>query len=445
LDNRNSIKKVFWEDVRDEVKKVNPEFATAIDAVSPDKNLPLYVANYSYGMPYVKDGVFHVPNEQGEVVRIDDSSIASEVRIDLSYAINMPLSLLLDKTIEIYMESSQKFGVFKTRLPGRIFALWALLQPLNTASNSGGSAWQLISGERCLITLPKISQIGGFQRLKKEFNLKLNKPPKNLTEQNELFTALANSAKHTNDWYSKILFFTQPWFEKLQDLSWRSLKYYLLETAWLDTSDLRGANVVNFSFSQALDAKNLKPNPYLCDIVKHLYCIGNGEYPSFRLAVDESAAPIRLFQSMLIDVYGLDYAPIMFHQAHMSSVDNVHSLYYSLEWPCLMTFSPKSRKALNKLLDLREIKHILEATQEFFRADSLKLKGNPLYDMFTKTKFEFFHSKPDKFDEIQDSLLLSNIDPELQKELAKYPGKKFCRNSLFLSGCIRISLGCDKQ
>ena len=42
------LQKVYWADVRKLVRSVNEKLADAIDALSPGKNYPIYLAKYSF-------------------------------------------------------------------------------------------------------------------------------------------------------------------------------------------------------------------------------------------------------------------------------------------------------------------------------------------------------------------------------------------------------------
>ena len=73
--------------------------------------------------------------------------------------------------------------------------------------------------------------------------------------------------------------------------------------------------------------------------------IGLGSAVGFRPATDESLAPVKLIQEAYVERYGLKkYAPTIMIPHHF----NMHSekeppVYYSLQLPTTMTFSPKGQ------------------------------------------------------------------------------------------------------
>ena len=72
LRHKGIFKEVFWRDARDQVQKVNPDLCKHIDALSPGKNLPLFLASYPFGENILQKGIFQLPNKTGQMVSIND-------------------------------------------------------------------------------------------------------------------------------------------------------------------------------------------------------------------------------------------------------------------------------------------------------------------------------------------------------------------------------------
>ncbi len=111
------------------------------------------------------------------------------------------------------------------------------------------------------------------------------------------------------------------------------------------------------------------------------------------------------------------------------------SLYYSLELPLIWSFSPKSVRAANKLDDLREIKHVQNSIKNYVQDDKHGLMDSPMYELFTNTEFNFFHSDCDKHQQTLSSSMLPVFDTSLKNELLKYSKKPFNDTSPF-SGVV---------
>ena len=121
------------------------------------------------------------------------------------------------------------------------------------------------------------------------------------------------------------------------------------------------------------------------------------------------------------------------------NADPSKSLYYSLEVPTLMAFSPRSKKIANKLDDLREIKHIVQRVKEYLRENKLKLNQDDTHEIVDGLNFEYYQTDEDSYNETVKSYKLQEIDQNIVQENKKFK-KEFCDTSPFLRGCVRISM-----
>jgi hypothetical protein len=55
-----SLEKLQWKDARDEVGKVNPEFATIIYELNPGIDYPLFKVNYPFSAEVMKSGCLQI-------------------------------------------------------------------------------------------------------------------------------------------------------------------------------------------------------------------------------------------------------------------------------------------------------------------------------------------------------------------------------------------------
>ncbi len=253
---------------------------------------------------------------------------------------------------------------------------------------------------------------------------------------------LANHPDFSYHWHMDLLFFSSSWLKKRTDIAWKLFHHFLLETAWLDTSYLRDQVTFDCAFSIALLNRNLKPNPYLADTVKHLYLICRGVYPGFIVADDDRAGPISGLQEIFSNYYNLKYSPIMLHPWGLTHEVPQRPYYYSLAIPTLLEFSPKARKASSKFEDLREIKHIMKNVKQSFSSmlkNEWKIEDTPVHSWAEKSSYAYYHTDDDRYGEnIYHTSTLVNFDPYLQTQLKKYPLKPFCDTSPFFRGCISI-------
>ncbi len=439
-DNRPAIEKLTWKQARDDVVKANPQLANEIDKIDPGNDFLLIKARYPFGATILDKGVLHLPTDNQQLLSIDNPDLDPEIRESLTYAQTMPMGVVLNNSIELFLLEGRRVVPFSLMRTGKIFALWTVLEIMQSAHL--GHIWSITAGARSLIMLPKISDVTYYKKLKREFNL-FSSVPKDFLDEWEVFKELAQCATFPEPWSVEVLFFSGKWLENQKDPKWRLLRSYLMETAWHETAYLRNQVVLDFAFSCALEAKNLKPNPYLTDTVKHLYSIGTGTYPAFIVAHDESAGPIRALQTVFNNIYSLKYSPTMLHPGYFSAEDPQRPCYYSLAVPTLVVFSPKSKKITSKLEDLREIKHVMNGISTYLLEDKLKLVNTPIYKWAKNIDYSYFHSEMDSRELILNSSEITMGDSMLVSELKKYPEKSFCASSPFLRGCIRISRKSD--
>lgn len=432
------LKECTWKDVREDVLKVNPELAKAIDSVDPSDKHVIYKCRYPFGNNIVKDGSVCLPTATGDISEITNDTIPEHIRENLSYTPDMPAGVLLKNTCEICWKLGLPTAALRFLRPGKMFGLWATLQPLGTSSLTG-KMWQITAGARSLFMLPKISDAVCYKKIQKEFNLNSH-APRNLTEHWYTFRELTNSDTFPESWNTDLIFFSKKWLQSLQDPAWKELKLFFLETVWHDSSFARDREVLEAAFSIAQVNKNLKPNPYLSDTVKHLYYTAAGAYTGFKVANDNTAGPVLSLQKIFVDIYGLKFRPTMVYPDFITNDNPLDPIYYSLENPTLIMFSPRSKKTSNKMNDIREIQHIMQAIKSYIIEDKLGLRNTPLYKIVNDIDYDYFHSDHDLLGDTRSTQDLEQLDINIKKETKKYPNLDFCNTSPFLRGCIKLSV-----
>ncbi len=277
----------------------------------------------------------------------------------------------------------------------------------------------------------KISNARSFKRLLQRYK-GLGGSPKYLSDHWQLFKNLFDYS--SVDWSAEVIFFSKKWIIERKDPKWKMLKQYFLDVGWQTTAYLRDQLVFDLMFSHALRNYNLKPDPYLCDTVKHLCYISQGTFPGFCVSNNDQILPLSFFEKVFIEDYGIQYAPIIFCLGYLPRVKNV---YYSLEYPTLAAFSPKSQNYSSKLEDLREIKHIIRALNRFLEQDDWQIQGTPIHGLLD-VSYKYLH--PDK-DSLEETSLTSGLlqwDPRIQIATEK-SGLPFATSNPLLRGSILIS------
>ena len=433
----STIQQITWEKCRERVREVNSSLANIIDKLSPDVDIPFWMVKYAYGA-VIDDGQFYYPTDEGKLVLLTDTSLSKNLRKDFAYAgSETPAGIVLTNSIELFIETEDRIIPQAFYMPGDIFALWGRLDPqpiFHPSPLMCGTA-----GARSIFMVPNISDVTFHKKLRNEFNIRLP-PPKNLIDQWSIFKAIINQSSENSNWQTEVLLFTGKWIEKIKnDVAFKSLYIYLLEQAWKNSAYWRNKVFYDFVFSCVQEKRNLKPNPYLVDTVKYLITIAIGAVPGFGAAVNNIAAPIALIQKIYVECYGLKkYAPTIMHPLYFNYDQPSQSVYYSLQYPTTLEFSPRSRKLSNTLYDLGELKYILEVFLNEVKKRKLKIEHGVAGKIADLVGFDFFHSRLDRQGEICSAKDMFKNDPTLIHSILKNASQTFADTGTFVRGCIKI-------
>ncbi len=438
--NKSHIKEVAWDDVREQVKKVNPELHEIIDQLATDRTYKLYKGCYPYGYESVKQGKLFWVNSEGQAVPLTDHSIDNQLKNELGYNLGSnPVSLVLKNSFEIFIIVEDHTIPFVVVPQGKMLSTWLVLEQQHDAFCQPAFLWNVSAGSRSIFMLPKISTLDKYNYLRKEFKLK-NDVPRRLLDHGEVFKELANSPYFGDLWTAEILYFGKKWFGHLEDQSheWMQFYNYLYKKAWSGSEYWRTAFVWDMAFSLIQKWKNLRPNPYIADTVKHLLAMSIGAYPGFAPSTGDDLAPVSRLQEIIVGVYKLnDYAPIIVQPAYFSVQRKNRPVYYSLQYPTTIGFSPKARKAPNKIMDLIEIQYLLGKYLSQIASNRLNLNGTPIALIPEKVKYDFFHSEQYIHEDVKNSSEIPEEDASFN--VKKYADRKIPIQSTFLKGCVRIS------
>lgn len=431
----SKLTKTTWKHAREQAHKVNPELAAIIDEISPDDSYRMYIGEYPFGNYIVNKGRFLVPNYSGKFVPISETD-DKEIQDDLSYNEGSnPTCLLLENSIEVFLDLDElvipcAYTPADAPKSGTVLSTWKVIN--QSGSMQPAFQWDIVSGARSLLMLPKITDKTAHQRLKKEFNFQAE-PPKRLVDHWQVFRSIYQGSN--TQWHSRILYFSKKWFDNIDDPAWVKLKLYLLNIAWKATEYWRNKPLFNFIFSILQKNHQLDCCPYINDTVKHLLGIGTGHIHGLSPATDNSAGPIDTIISAYKDIYRLkNYDITIMRPGLLTSSET--PVFYSLNYPIAIEFSPKNRKRSRALDELAQIKSVLERYTEVLLTDQLNISNSPLYKSAQQSQFEFYHGSnylhgihsPTKI--LEGNQYFQSIDKD-----------QFPYSSIFFQGCIQIKKG----
>ncbi len=441
------IQRLVWDDVADSVFKLNPELAATINALSPDKTYSLYKVHYRYGdevLKYssVKKSFLQLPNDKGELVPINDPSIAPEISDALGYNLESnPVCMALNKSMEIYLPLQDRVIPYRLINPGEILGSWGILG--TTPSYHPYSIWEMSAGARSIFMLPPISDNVFHKRLQQTYNLTA-KVPKQLINHWHVFKELSNHVSVDEPWSMDILFFSKEWFKNLNDEAWQSFRCYLLEIAWRNSGYLRNHLFWNMIFSIIQTKKELKRQAYINDIAKHILSISLGVVPGFVPAINNNAAPIELLQDIYANgPYKLrNYAPIlMIPQLFLGGHPGCRPVYYSPGYASAMEFSLKNNNKPNLLIELKKIYETLQMFISEIRQGDFDLSSTLINEIANTVDFKFFHFDPRDNHGIHSNDSMIDEDESFKKILVDTNNTEFPVTSHFTKACVRVKHG----
>ena len=432
------IEKHTWQTVREKFKQIHPELYEIIDELSPSEKHTLYVAKYGFGKLILNRGIFQVVNAKGLLVPLIDHSIPQDIQDDLTYTGTMPMGMVTQNAIETFFYAPNREVASSSTLftEKGMIALICALEGKKTYQ--AGPIWNVASGSRTICMLPKLTDKTSYNTLARKYQLEMAAPA-NLTEHWQIFEKIANHPQFGHPWHSELIFFSKHWFQSYNDKAWARFYKLLMQYVIEHTLFRRNQFIFDFAFSLAQENRNLKPDPYLADTLRHLIAIAFGEAVAMRPATDNSIAPVEGLQQVFVEDYGLKrYLPIIMHSCHFSLTDSTPA-YYSLEIPTTTIFSPRANRATTRMADIRNLRHIARAFFSEIHKGKLMVEKTPLLNVANKIDYDFYHTGIDPYNEILPVKNIFERDPAFTKTLYNKDLLQLPEFSAFFNGCISIS------
>jgi hypothetical protein len=443
MNNQNQIPECIftegsWLNFRDEVKKVDPELFDIIEKISPTKKYKLFKGEYLYGEKITDFGTICLPDEAGKLFRLDSPKISDYLKNQLSYSVT-PLILQLGNGAEVFVEALDRIIPLNVFKPGNLYGLFEVVGLLSNCVVR--PCWNVTSGARSVFFAAKISDAIGHRRLFVEYQTP-EKPPKRLIDQWETFKAINRSVAPDKLWRSSVIIFGRDWFSgDKNDVNWLRFHKYLFAKAWQQTAgirmDLEYDSLLWEHFSDYICKRNLKPNSYLIDTIKHLLKIANGTAAGFKLINnDEVLFPTKIVERAYSKIYDLKYPPLILGPVFQNPGIKNAAIYYSLSYPTLREGTPAIRYTPSIISELRDVRRLLNALKEVLQSS----KGVSFYDTVKNFEFKYFHDGKEEFEHILNSSEIPNHDKNIMILLESFRRKKFPFHGPFFRGCVQITV-----
>jgi len=212
----------------------------------------------------------------------------------------------------------------------------------------------------------------------------------------------------------------------------------LLVKGWIQSRNARAKleydSLMWETFAHSICKRNLKPNPYIMDTVKHLLLIANGEFPGLKpVNNDDNLLPVSAIETAYTEDYGLKYAPVIMGPSILSANSkNADTVYYSLAYPTLLEGTPVIRHPPSIISEIQEIKSLMNT---FENVHTTSYSSDPMKNMV----FRYFYAGEDKFGELLHSRDITAYDCNMHQILTtKFSGKDFPAHGHIFRGYIQI-------
>lgn len=443
IDSGKGVVKTAWKNVRERVFKANPKFAALIDDVAPD-GLNLYLVYLPYGYLQADTESVFLPDQNNIMHKLDSVYLPKQLHKDLSYGIkSLPLGMILEKSLEYFIDLPNLELTLPrfVKHPGYIFPLSMIYQKTSNRNYAPNGILKIMSGCRSVFMLPNINSKRHYQKLQYDYGLKSHRP-ESLYHHFDIFKELSSGPHVQKPWATCLMYFSQDWIDKIMnDPAWYKIKMYLCNRALRHFEPEMQKHLLDFLFSHIQIIRNLKPNPYIADTARHIINTAIGSVPGYAPTNNEEYLPLSVIEQPFIESYGMKkYYPTVLHPENYMFEESDNPIYYSLQYPAVHNFSPKSRTVSSMIVEMRELATILEIFLEHLSEQHPYCSGTVYSDLSKYLNIRCIHNEPDRHKIINTSNMLLNIDRRFQSNF-KYEtieNQKFASDGKFFRGCVVI-------
>src|SRR5690606_10704782 len=108
----------------------------------------------------------------------------------------------------------------------------------------------------------------------------------------------------------------------------------------------------------------------------------------------QTVAPTKEIQTIYLEDYKLkNYIPTVMQMGHFSADNpNQQPVYYSLQYPTLISDIPNYKGYVSVADEIRELKELMDIFIELVLNNEIKLDNVALKNLFSKVRYDFFHT-----------------------------------------------------
>lgn len=421
------IKIQSWIDAQDEIRKINPSLADAIESSGLEATCDFIRASYDYGELIIREGELQIPLSKNKTTSIaDTTSLHSSIRTRLNNP--NPIGILLNKSAESFYEpqtSSIPTKVLSNQIlqPGDFIGLTDFLDSIDSKNKIIPDRQNISSGARSLFMLPRLTDRNSHYKLQNYFKIDVHRP-NNIWEHYSIFKEIANSSVTEEKWYSDVLFFSNSWWAKKNQANAQPIKQVLLQQAWQQSVNSRKAMSLKLAWNLFLNSNDSgfkQSKLTILQTIEHLLAIQQGIYPGYVPTINNDVGPIDFIKKAYTDTYKIKSYPTIMAPMHITKTSG--PVYYSLHIPALANSKSRGIYEKSTPLDFRELVALMDTLT---------------FPLYPKDKFTFFQQEEYPALQINALQELINSDERFLPNKAGPQSLNISYSNPFLKSCIKI-------
>ncbi len=438
LRKKTFVETFTWQDVREQVKKTAPDLFNTIERLDPNNNYKLYKMRYPYGASIIdKKGIFNIPFHN-HLIPINSNEIPSSLSEKVGYnQFSLPLSLVLSGQIHQFSEIEPNSIYTKDiYASGSILALPDIMDA--NVIYCTNYFWRLTAGVRTPVMLPSIAEEVSFMRLKRYFNLKLDKP-ENQQDHWNLFVELASKTYFPEKWYTELLVFSDKWVQHFDDNAWKQFKLCLLERSWKRSADARNIATMNPLWDQfTSNIRYKRLNNFVLNKVRYIIEASlNHSVVYIPFDNNISAGPFKSLIRIFLNIYRLKkHAPIIMVPEFYNE-NSQRPAYIPIQINGLNSAKIKTHKYGSIISDTRDVKYFLEMFINKLLQKEIFSTDNSL-SRLSEINYFFYHADKDKYGELIPSSLALEDDPVMKKWQKHPTNNEIAYKNEFMRACVKM-------
>ncbi|WP_203384406.1 hypothetical protein [Cysteiniphilum marinum] len=303
-----------WDEVKHHVKKINPKLYEIIDEINPD--LKIQKIQYNYG-DMICDQTKYYQKSKGFNENILDAS-------------EMPLLLLMDGMLELYMEFNQKVITYDIYKPGDFFPYSQDCEFEFAYPSKPYSIYFLHAGLRNISILPMVEINTDYLQLAEMYNINPSLNPEINSNQYLILKELIKN--ETSAWNCNLLAFDKHWKHEIKNnIKYYKLKEYMKDQALLTHKYRKSSFYADYVMrNMAKKYKGMRNQEYIFEVIKNIILTSLGDIIGFAPVTDDVSLPKNLISDKFIKGYGEKFTPAIIAPYKYNYSKDSLPVYYSL-------------------------------------------------------------------------------------------------------------------